>query len=125
MNIGLKLKLARIEKGLTQDQLASKINKTRPLISVIEKTGKVNYYTLKAICEELDLNLEDFAGMTFGEGLKAEEQDVNSYKSRIRELETQLGDYRKLIESLTEHIDLLKSVNQDLQNRLKNKKRLK
>lgn len=122
MNIGLRLKLARIEKGLTQDQLAARINKTRPLISVIEKTGKVNFYTLKALCEVLNLNLEDFTDMAFGESPIASDRDMSAAKIRIRDLEHQLNDYRKLVDSLTEQVDLLKSLLQESREESKNKK---
>lgn len=56
MHIGTKIKIARITKGYTQEQLADKINKTRPLVSHIEQTGKVNAYTLKKICQVLDVD---------------------------------------------------------------------
>jgi transcriptional regulator with XRE-family HTH domain len=56
MHKGLKIKLARISKGLTQEELAEKIDKTRPLVSSIEQSGQGNYYTLKKICEVLELD---------------------------------------------------------------------
>jgi len=46
MHLGKKIKLARVSKSLTQQELADLIHKTRPLISHIEQTGKVNPYTL-------------------------------------------------------------------------------
>ncbi len=56
----IKLKLARIEKDLTQEQLAERVNVTRQTISLIE-AGKYNP-TLKlciAICKELNKTLND------------------------------------------------------------------
>ncbi len=56
----LKLKLARVEKDLTQEQLADRVNVTRQTISLIE-AGKYNP-TLKlciAICKELNKTLND------------------------------------------------------------------
>ncbi|GAB1449354.1 hypothetical protein MASR2M44_23810 [Bacteroidota bacterium] len=122
MNIGLRLKLARIEKGLTQDQLAARINKTRPLISLIEKTGKVNFYTLKALCDALNLNPEEFTDMAYGESPVASEREISAAKIRIRDLENQLADYRKLVDSLTEQIDLLKNLLQESRAEHSNKK---
>ena len=55
-----KLKLARIERDLTQDQLADKIGVTRQTIGLIE-AGKYNP-TIKlciAICKELNKTLDD------------------------------------------------------------------
>lgn len=56
----IKLKLARIEKDLTQEQLAERINVTRQTIGLIE-TGKYNP-SIKlciAICKELGKTLND------------------------------------------------------------------
>ena len=55
-----KLKLARIERDLTQEQLADKIGVTRQTIGIIE-AGKYNP-TIKlciAICKELNKTLDD------------------------------------------------------------------
>lgn len=65
MHIGVKIKIARITKGYTQEQLADKINKTRPLISHIEQTGKVNAYTLKKICQVLEVNQAELENEIF------------------------------------------------------------
>lgn len=45
-------------KGYTQQELAVKINRTRPLVSHIERTGKGNHYTLRSICDVLDIPLD-------------------------------------------------------------------
>jgi transcriptional regulator with XRE-family HTH domain len=55
MHIGLKIKLARIAKGLTQQDLAERIFRTRPLISYIEQKGEVNDKTLEEIKKVLDM----------------------------------------------------------------------
>ncbi|HNR04040.1 MAG TPA: helix-turn-helix transcriptional regulator [Bacillota bacterium] len=55
-----KLRLARIERDLTQEQLADKIGVTRQTIGLIE-AGKYNP-TIKlciAICKELNKTLDD------------------------------------------------------------------
>lgn len=56
----IKLKLARVEKDLSQEQLAERVNVTRQTIGLIE-AGKYNP-TLKlciAICKELNKTLND------------------------------------------------------------------
>ncbi len=56
----IKLKLARIEKDLSQEQLAERVNVTRQTIGLIE-AGKYNP-SLKlciTICKELDKTLND------------------------------------------------------------------
>jgi transcriptional regulator with XRE-family HTH domain len=70
MHLGLRIKLVRISKGLKQEELAEKINKTRPLISNIEQTGKANHYTLKKICEVLDLDINDLESSVVNEPTK-------------------------------------------------------
>lgn len=43
---------------MTQEELALAINKTRSMVSHIERTGEANYYTLKEIARVLNLPLE-------------------------------------------------------------------
>jgi len=56
----IKLKMARVENDLTQEELADKINVTRQTISVIE-AGKYNpsLNLCVAICKELGKTLDD------------------------------------------------------------------
>lgn len=59
----MKFKLARVEKDLTQEQLAEKVNVTRQTISLIE-AGKYNpsINLCIAICKVLDKTLNDIFG---------------------------------------------------------------
>jgi len=56
----IKLKMARVENDLTQEELADKINVTRQTISLIE-AGKYNpsLNLCVAICKELGKTLDD------------------------------------------------------------------
>ena len=56
----IKMKMARVEKDLTQEKLADKINVTRQTISLIE-AGKYNpsLNLCLAICKELGKTLDD------------------------------------------------------------------
>jgi len=56
MHIGKRIKLARVARGWTQEDLAQKIGKTRPLISHIEKTGEASGLTLRLIYEALEIS---------------------------------------------------------------------
>jgi transcriptional regulator with XRE-family HTH domain len=58
MHIGKVIKNLRVLAGLGQQQLAEKIAKTMSLVSNIEKTGKVNYYTLVQIATALQTTPE-------------------------------------------------------------------
>ncbi len=53
MHIGKAIKNLRQLADLTQSQLAISVGKTKGLISQIEKTGKINYYTLAKIAKTL------------------------------------------------------------------------
>ncbi len=58
MHIGQKIRLLRVSQRLTQQQLAEKIHKERPLISHIERTGKIHHQTLLDICKALKVSSE-------------------------------------------------------------------
>lgn len=56
MSLGKKIRVARVAAGLTQEELAQKVHKTRPLISLIERHGKGNPETISKILEVLNIN---------------------------------------------------------------------
>lgn len=58
MHLGKIIKKIRIHAELTQQQLGERINKTKALVSHIENSGKVNYYTLQQIATALDTSIE-------------------------------------------------------------------
>lgn len=58
MHIGKAIKNLRQLAELTQQQLADKVGKTKGHICQIEKTGKINYYTLLKIAEKLNTTPE-------------------------------------------------------------------
>jgi HTH-type transcriptional regulator, cell division transcriptional repressor len=63
--IGKKIKFIRISKGITQDQLAARLNVQgieidRPMISRIEcQTRNTLDYEIKALAEALGISIED------------------------------------------------------------------
>ncbi len=58
MHIGQKIRLLRVSQRMTQQQLAEKIHKERPLISHIERTGKIHHQTFVDICKALKVSSE-------------------------------------------------------------------
>jgi putative transcriptional regulator len=58
--LGLKVKEIRLQKGLTQTELANKIGKDHPSINKLEN-GKVNpsYIFLCEVAEGLDVSFND------------------------------------------------------------------
>jgi transcriptional regulator with XRE-family HTH domain len=108
MHLGLRIKLARISKGLKQEELAEKINKTRPLISNIEQTGKANHYTLKKICEVLDLDINDLESSVVAEPTKLnngfQQQQLFSLTNKIKDIEEDNHNLRSLVSAQSELI---------------------
>jgi transcriptional regulator with XRE-family HTH domain len=108
MHLGLRIKLARISKGLKQEELAEKINKTRPLISNIEQTGKANHYTLKKICEVLDLDINDLESSVVAEPTKLndgfQQQQLSSLSNKIKDIEEDNHNLRSLVSAQSELI---------------------
>lgn len=110
MHLGTKIKIARITKGFSQQELAEKINKTRPLISHIEQTGKVNHYTLQQICKALKININSIED---GDVIDLSNTFNNNNNQRmltekIESLQTEITTLKALVQSQQEIINLLK-----------------
>lgn len=115
MHKGKKIKMIRALKGLTQEQLALKINKTRSMVSNIEQTGKVNHYTLLSILNALSITENDFDKF---DGKKVTLDSGNSeLKTTKKELERALRE----IDTLNELVKSQKKVIQMLERRGKRK----
>lgn len=60
MNIGEKLRKLRVESGMTQEELAKKLEVSRPLITQLERGTKVLSMNLATdIAKVLNCKLED------------------------------------------------------------------
>ena len=108
MHLGLRIKIARISKGLKQEELAEKINKTRPLISNIEQTGKANHYTLKKICEVLDLDINELESSVVAEPSKLndgfQQKQLYNLTNKIKDIEEDNHNLRSLVSAQSELI---------------------
>ena len=108
------MKKIRSFKGLTQEQLATKIGKSRPLISFFERTGNINKYTLQEIIQALDINLEVFDEMetdtTMVKGIeifsKSQSKDfaIISLEKENEFLKATIQAQQKIIEDLVKKI---------------------
>ncbi|MBC7863986.1 MAG: helix-turn-helix transcriptional regulator [Bacteroidia bacterium] len=106
MNLGLNIKLARIAKGWSQQDLAERIHKTRPLISHIELSGKVNTYTLTRICKVLNLDITGFEN-GFSESVMPffpESVNPSLLKLKIEKLEDEIELLKELVATQKEVI---------------------
>ncbi len=105
MHLGKKIRKARINKDITQDQLANKIGRTRALISHIEQTGKVNHYTLAAIAKSLSLTIDDIEFID-------EKQTVTTKKQILENdtLRNEIGNLKKENALLKEFVESQKKL---------------
>lgn len=110
MHLGKHLKFLRTLKGITQQELAEAIHKTRPLISSIEQTGNVNEITLRKICNVLEVDIQDLllkindVKSQYTHIVKASDDVISENKS-LKEENKRL---KELVDSQREIIDLLK-----------------
>lgn len=108
MHVGQNIRQARVTKGLTQEELALLVNKSRPLISHIEQTGKVNAYTLRDICEALDVSVEDMENtqrdtldpaVTYLKKVDLLTEENAALRKEINELRELIASQRQLIDA--------------------------
>ena len=104
-HIGQKIKRLRAFKGMTQEDLAIKVGKTRSLISYIERTGNINKQTLNEIILILESNPEEFELKSIdffssNKEVKKEMTDIakNAYEILIRELKEEISYLKKIID---------------------------
>lgn len=62
--MGQKIKRLRAYRGLTQEDLAKSLGKTRSLVSFFERTGNINKYTLQEISQLLNTTPEELENDT-------------------------------------------------------------
>lgn len=124
MHIGEQIKRARRMKNLTQQELADKIHKTRPLISSIEQTGKVNIYTLKQICEVLDINFDNPEMLTGELSVDYSSKKVIELQRELEKVTSERDSLRlQLAESQKQLADSQNKIIEMLQEKLSNKGR--
>ncbi len=67
-HLGERIKRLRAFRGMTQEELAEALGKTRSLVSFLERTGKVNKYRLQEIAGILKTTPDELeSGITLEE----------------------------------------------------------
>lgn len=118
MHTGKKIKILRTYKGLTQQDIADKVNKTRALISHIEQSGKVNYYTLMEILRVLEITHDEFeqfdekksvpnASYTSSRKYSNHINEIATLKERLINCQKENTILKDLVESQKKVIDIL------------------
>jgi len=99
---------------MTQQQLAEKIHKERPLISHIERTGKIHHQTFLQICkalkvspEQLEFASDEPVGLYSTESTK----EILNLKIEIANLKNELRLKDEIIQVLKDHLKALKKQN--------------
>ena len=118
MLTGKKIRLIRNILGLSQEELAEKIGRTRALVSHIEQTGKVNHHTFLAILKTFKLTEADFDRIddkAIRQSLYRDPQELPNEIKRLEEKISQINKDNKMLKELVETqkgmIDLFKSKN--------------
>lgn len=106
-HLGTRIKKIRSYNGMTQEELASAINKTRSMVSHIERTGEVNFYTFQDIAKVLNLQID-----SFDKSYKENEFKLNNV---FEESSTKYGliEQQNLLEQLQNEVVFLKEVIQN------------
>ncbi len=111
MHIGQKIRLLRVSQRMTQQQLSEKIHKERPLISHIERTGKVHHQTFLLICKALKVSSEqlEFASdEPFGSYGKETGSELQSLKTEVERLKNELRLKDEIIQVMKAHLKEIK-----------------
>lgn len=95
-HLGQKIKRLRAYRGMTQEDLARSLGKTRSLVSFFERTGNINKYTLQEISQLLNTTPEELENETI---------HVSPAAPTTQSL---AGPQEKLISQLQEEISFLK-----------------
>ena len=114
MHLGIQIKLARIAKGITQQELADKIYRSRPLVSHIEQTGLVNDKTLKEIRKVLQMppivnptDRVEESMIIYGNAEKLK-QEIDSLKKEIEQRKKEVRLLQQLCDTQKDLIEKLK-----------------
>src|SRR6186713_1485882 len=108
MHIGLKIKMVRISKGISQQELADMINRTRPLVSHIEQTGKVNDRTFDLICKSLKISERELEGFVNEPRVPYKNHKMNASDvfDEVDKLKEENRILKELVQSQKEIIEL-------------------
>jgi transcriptional regulator with XRE-family HTH domain len=112
MHIGVKIKMARIARGIKQDELAEMISKTRPLVSYVEQTGKVSPRTLVKICKALKIDQQQLENIA-SEGAV----DYNTVKEREQQMQREIDSLKERVRVLDELVKAQKDIIEVLRNK--------
>jgi transcriptional regulator with XRE-family HTH domain len=112
MHAGKKIRIIRAIKGISQQQLADRIGRTRSLVSNIEQTGKINYFTFQDILKVFKMTEAEFHNYQPKDVMKPySEQDLikenKELKEKLTHTEKELDMMKELIQTYKKYIQTL------------------
>jgi transcriptional regulator with XRE-family HTH domain len=102
-HLGKTIKRLRSFRGMTQEDLAKSLGKTRSLVSFFERTGNVNKYTLQEIATILSTTVEKLETGYIDSEYFSNIDTVDIIKDQYR-----VSKYQQLIDQQQEEINFLK-----------------
>jgi len=110
-HLGQKIKRLRAFRGMTQEDLAHALGKTRSLISFLERTGNINKYTLQEVCSILKTTPEELEAESIFDGGKSPSNEATVKNPELLE---QLKEENKFLkETISNQWQLLKELSKN------------
>ena len=109
-HLGQKIKRLRAYRGMTQEDLAKSLGKTRSLVSFFERTGNINKYTLQEVStllnttpEELENNIPHSSGTehTNSKHAGTDDQLISQLQKEIVFLKETISEQWQLLKELS------------------------
>ena len=109
-HLGEKLKKIRVLHGMSQEDLAKAIGKTRSLISHLETSGNINKYTLQEIAAALKIDTATIENFNFENANTLRDlnpktdynkDEIQRLKEEVSELKATIKEQWKIIQNLT------------------------
>ena len=109
-HLGEKLKKIRVLHGMSQEDLAKAIGKTRSLISHLETSGNINKYTLQEIAAALEIDTATIENFNYENANVVRDIDptreynkdeIQKLKEEITDLKATIKEQWKVIQNLT------------------------
>ena len=109
-HLGEKLKKIRVLHGMSQEDLAKAIGKTRSLISHLETSGNINKYTLQEIATALKIETTTIENFSYenahvindtNKTIDYKKDEIQRLKEEITELKATIKEQWKIIQNLT------------------------
>jgi transcriptional regulator with XRE-family HTH domain len=109
-HLGEKLKKIRVLHGMSQEDLAKAIGKTRSLISHLETSGNINKYTLQEIATALEIDIATIENFNYENANVVRDIDptreynkdeIQKLKEEINDLKATIKEQWKVIQNLT------------------------